>query len=120
LQALLSQVQFEALIGRAVARAVDTNALDDFLAWFRQEIARETAVGPHLDEPAVRALGTVLGRSIWGATPAPRNDFKPKPLPSPERNDPCVCGSGQKFKRCCAAGPPLPSLNPAELWPFVL
>jgi uncharacterized protein YecA (UPF0149 family) len=22
----------------------------------------------------------------------------------PGRNDPCPCGSGRKFKRCCAAG----------------
>lgn len=24
------------------------------------------------------------------------------------RNDPCPCGSGKKFKRCCLAGPRLP------------
>lgn len=23
-------------------------------------------------------------------------------LPRPQRNAPCLCGSGQKFKRCCA------------------
>ncbi|MBI3938654.1 MAG: SEC-C domain-containing protein, partial [Betaproteobacteria bacterium] len=22
--------------------------------------------------------------------------------PWPQRNDPCICGSGRKFKRCCA------------------
>jgi uncharacterized protein len=24
----------------------------------------------------------------------------------PERNDPCPCGSGRKFKNCCAGKPP--------------
>lgn len=28
-----------------------------------------------------------------------------KPLPLPERNDPCPCGSGKKFKNCCAGKP---------------
>jgi hypothetical protein len=33
------------------------------------------------------------------------------------RNDPCPCGSGKKFKRCCAAGGPL---TLAQRVPFVL
>ena len=24
----------------------------------------------------------------------------------PERNDPCWCGSGKKYKRCCGTAPP--------------
>ena len=28
-----------------------------------------------------------------------------KPLQLPERNDPCPCGSGKKFKNCCAGKP---------------
>ncbi|WP_163560926.1 SEC-C metal-binding domain-containing protein [Halomonas sp. NO4] len=43
----------------------------------------------------------VLGRSVWNATPLPSQGFKPAPLPEPKRNDPCPCGSGKKFKRCC-------------------
>ena len=29
----------------------------------------------------------------------------------PERNDPCPCGSGKKFKNCCATKPPWSALN---------
>lgn len=29
----------------------------------------------------------------------------------PERNDPCLCGSGKKFKNCCANKPPWMGLN---------
>ena len=36
--------------------------------------------------------------------------------PSAGRNDPCPCGSGKKFKRCCASGGPL---TLAQRVPFV-
>jgi len=31
--------------------------------------------------------------------------------PIPERNDPCPCGSGKKFKNCCALKPPYTAFN---------
>lgn len=121
MQSFVPQERFESLIQRAVARALATDSLDDFLAGFRQDLAHEPVVAGKLDDAqGVRALGTLLGRAVWSAMPAPRNGFLPKPLPMPGRNEPCLCGSGLKFKRCCAAGPPLPALNPADLWPFVL
>ncbi|MCH4565515.1 SEC-C domain-containing protein [Halomonas sp. EGI 63088] len=46
-----------------------------------------------------------LARAIWNATPLPSNGFQPRPLPVPGRNDPCPCGSGKKFKRCCRGVP---------------
>ena len=27
--------------------------------------------------------------------------FAPKPVPELRRNEPCRCGSGRKYKRCC-------------------
>jgi tetratricopeptide (TPR) repeat protein len=121
LQPFIPHQQFEDLIRRAVARALATDSLDDFLAGFRQDLAHEPAIGGQLDDAqGLRALGTLLGRAVWSATPAPRNGFLPKPLPMPGRNELCLCGSGLKFKRCCAAGPPVPALNPADIWPFVL
>ncbi|MGM0785904.1 MAG: SEC-C metal-binding domain-containing protein [Pseudomonadota bacterium] len=42
-----------------------------------------------------------LGYSIWNATPLPSHGFRTAPLPTPQRNDTCPCGSGKKFKRCC-------------------
>ena len=62
--------------------------------------------GPAKDyNPNVAALE----RSLWGQATARRGDDLP-PLPKlqPEvagskvgRNDPCPCGSGKKFKKCC-------------------
>jgi hypothetical protein len=39
----------------------------------------------------------------------------PGGLPSPQRNDPCGCGSGKKFKKCCWARTIPPSAHPPRL-----
>jgi tetratricopeptide (TPR) repeat protein len=112
---------FEDLVGRAVAGVLASQSLDDFIDWFRAELFRASAFAEQpLDAEGAHALGTVLGRSIWGATPAPHNDFRPRPLPDPGRNEPCLCGSGRKYKRCCGGGPRPPVVRPEDLWPIVL
>jgi tetratricopeptide (TPR) repeat protein len=58
--------------------------------------------------PGLReAMATTMGMEIWNATPLPENRFRPRKLAKPERNAPCPCGSGRKFKQCCAEMPPL-------------
>jgi tetratricopeptide (TPR) repeat protein len=42
-----------------------------------------------------------IGRSIWNMTPLPAHGFRSQPIAEPQRNAPCPCGSGKKFKRCC-------------------
>lgn len=48
-----------------------------------------------------RALCGVLFREIWNHVPRPDNEFRPLPMPKQERNGPCQCGSGKKYKQCC-------------------
>jgi len=47
-------------------------------------------------------------RQTQTALEADQSDQKPKPIhreaPKVGRNDPCPCGSGKKFKKCCGAG----------------
>lgn len=50
------------------------------------------------EDPSFCAL---LGRAIHAAMPLPSRRFRPVKLELPERNDPCCCGSGRKFKVCC-------------------
>ena len=58
--------------------------------------------------PGLReAMATMLGMDVWNVTPIPENRFRPRKLNKPERNAPCPCGSGHKFKQCCANLPPL-------------
>ncbi|MEO8134831.1 MAG: UPF0149 family protein, partial [Betaproteobacteria bacterium] len=55
------------------------------------------------------------GRMFWGTMPKPQRGWRIQPLPRPERNAPCPCGSGKKFKQCCQ-----PFEFPAEMAPPAL
>jgi len=75
-------------------------------------------------EPATEE-DALASRDVWGGGVASHSEFEsgrddmeaaayqsqsdeaPKPFqhdkPKVGRNDPCVCGSGRKFKKCCGA-----------------
>lgn len=55
----------------------------------------------------LQAMANTICMEVWNATPIPENRFRPNKLAKPERNAPCPCGSGRKFKQCCAQLPPL-------------
>lgn len=50
-----------------------------------------------------QAFATQLAYEIWNATPVPENRFRPRRIARPERNAPCPCASGRKYKQCCGA-----------------
>lgn len=50
----------------------------------------------------LRCVARLFAIQIWNATPLPSHNYRPKPLALPKRNDPCFCGSGRKYKQCCA------------------
>ena len=93
-----------------------------FQRWFASEVAGRAALEDDLfvSEAESVSLATNFGRAIWNAMPLPGNGFRPRPLPAARRNDPCPCGSGRKFKRCCGSGPPAPALDSEILWPLVI
>ena len=73
---------------------------------FHQETAAKTASLEEFAESILRLVPDALaeyahfGRSVVGGvgeTAAPA----PKRVSKASRNDPCPCGSGKKFKRCC-------------------
>jgi hypothetical protein len=51
----------------------------------------------------IRSMATQVALDIWNATPIPDNRFRPRKQAKPERNAPCLCASGRKFKQCCGA-----------------
>lgn len=84
-----------------------------FLSWMHAygvDLFIESMGVPSLPAGERTAMATMLGRVIWNHLPHPAHDFQPNRLPEPGRNDPCPCGSGKKFKQCCAtyAIPELP------------
>jgi hypothetical protein len=71
-------------------------------------------------EAVARAAGG-FAFGLWRAMPSPHHGWRPPQTPLPGRNDPCYCGSGQKYKRCCGSLPiPTAVLQEVNLLRFVL
>ena len=105
-------LQFGAVLSSA-ARVIGAHEdAELFLQWARAELpaAMPGLFAQATDDQVRGALAAALGRAIWNATPLPSNRLRPRPLPEPGRNDPCHCGSGAKYKRCCGQIP-LPPLQ---------
>lgn len=87
-----------------------------FLAWMREHGARLfLGVMGQQDMPSEMQgpFASMLGMELWNHLPRPDNDFKPRKLREPGRNDPCICGSGLKYKQCCGGvGRPPPAHGP--------
>ncbi|WP_028672427.1 SEC-C metal-binding domain-containing protein [Saccharospirillum impatiens] len=62
------------------------------------------ATNPGLDETEASRLAT----AIYYAMPLPARGFSSGSAPTPGRNDPCDCGSGKKYKHCCARAGEIP------------
>ncbi|KAF0103220.1 MAG: hypothetical protein FD187_452 [bacterium] len=109
---------FDFALSLATRIALSHDDPNKFLDWLRQyglEFFIKAEAIPAIPKEDWPALGSVLGRAILNHLPDPRNDFKPRKLPEPGRNDPCPCGSGRKFKQCCG-GVGMPPMDfPAEL-----
>jgi len=105
---------FSGIIEDAIAHILEHEDAQAFQDWYVQRVLRDSG------QQDLRPMASAMSRTIWNAVPLPGNDFRPRPLPAPGRNEPCPCGSGGKFKRCCGAGPPPPDFDQQLLWPFVL
>jgi tetratricopeptide (TPR) repeat protein len=115
-------LDLERLLPDAVAVALRGQSWPELLAWLQQSLPHYAAAGLGIaGRPDVqRAFALALGRALWNALPLPRNGFVPEHMPEPGRNEPCPCGSGEKYKRCCSHAPPLGGINTGLLWPYVL
>jgi len=95
-----------------------------FLAWMRDEAPEmHPDAFPEVEPAMRRAMSTALGRTLWNNTPLPSAGLRTRPLPKPQRNDPCPCGSGRKYKACCAqidAHAPALDLRQEDILPLVL
>ena len=130
-------LQMETLIEDSIQHIVNHEDAQHFIGWMCEHIhdyytgpdvqqgglfADATTTEPDqviLDPEMLRALGVTFASMIWNSTPLPSNHFKPRPLPLPGRNDPCPCGSGRKYKQCCAQLPAIPALSVDGIWPIL-
>lgn len=96
----------ELLFSRSVSVILKSEVSTDFLHWFDQhaeDVAPIFFKQFQSNDDALRSFKAFFGRYIWNRTALPGNNFRPRPLPKPERNAFCPCGSGRKYKHCCLA-----------------
>lgn len=89
----------------AIDRLLAGEALAPFTAWFSQAMAQHAGQTHPVHAAAAehdRRLFIHGARELWGHIPLPEHQWRPRGLPKTERNAACHCGSGRKFKHCCA------------------
>lgn len=97
-----STAEFDAMLRMGVRETLTTNDFDTAFERFLAELPRQSpGFAGQIPPGAERAIGFTLFREIWNHTPRPESDWKHLTLPKPERNAPCPCGSGRKYKQCC-------------------
>ncbi|MEO8551477.1 MAG: SEC-C metal-binding domain-containing protein [Kofleriaceae bacterium] len=99
-----------ATIGASIDDANTTTALKP-IATFAKEYAKAVAA----DDKAMSATVDQAIAALPAEVELSRGGFTVRAQKLPGRNDPCSCGSGQKFKKCCADKPvaaasPIPGL----------
>ncbi len=86
---------------KLLAKSGDAPAFLDWIARHGPDLAPEFArvIDPRTGPPglAFRAMGI----AIYNAMPLPEAGFQIRRLAVPGRNQPCLCGSGRKYKHCC-------------------
>ena len=100
-----AESNLEFLLNRSAAVILKSEEPGEFLHWFRSSAAflAPELLAPFKNDPSMlRSFLSNFSRQIWNITPLPSNHFRPRPLAKPERNAPCTCGSGRKYKQCCA------------------
>lgn len=96
---------FDENIDIAMRRLMDGESLDDFCDWFVKAKMAEPDVLQGMPDVPLADLARSLrhvARQFWGQMPYPPNRWRARGLPKTERNGACHCGSGRKFKQCCA------------------
>ena len=100
----------------AIGKILDGDSPEEVLEWAVFALPHLMAGSFEAIDPADhRRAAFWIGVAIWNSAPNPGNHFKPSPLPKPQRNARCPCGSGLKFKQCCA-GSPMPEEIPVEIY----
>ena len=103
---------FLGIAGTLVYRGATSEEFLDWAAKYGHHLLPGLVAGA-ADPADVPKLMRALGVQIWNQFPIPDNHWTPQPIKRPGRNDPCWCGSGQKFKHCCErmASGSFPRLN---------
>ena len=87
---------------------------ESFFAWVRRMQSDSDEEDPTGERGK---LAYWFARQFWNAAPLVSNGFRPRPLPRPERGQPCPCGSRTPFESCCEPWAPTEDFPDDSLWP---
>lgn len=110
------------LLAAAARQIVRGASWDAFRTWMIDagaSIAPRFVAQAETPEVARAFLGS-FARLVWNRTPQPAHGYRIQTLPKPERNAPCPCGSGIKYKHCCGPRETAEAAPPISMLPFVL
>ncbi len=78
---------------------------DEMINTIRETTARMIlAVRPREEEPQRKAVAKESAASVGGDTSDKKRPVRKTAAEKIGRNDPCPCGSGKKYKKCCGSG----------------
>lgn len=104
----------------ATSLIVDGASAQDFLLWAKTAIPLLFPVAfEGIDPASHEQIAYWIGTALWNAAPIPANRFRPAPLPKPQRNAPCPCGSTRKYKQCCANRPAPEPFDEDIYWQYL-
>ncbi len=115
--------QIEMLLSLAGRQAASDPTPVAFTQWFKSAVP---VVMPALleripPEPAeIDRFLRFAALNLFAELPMPGHGLQPAGQPRPARNDPCACGSGQKYKHCCGAMSMPPLFGNLNLLRYVL
>lgn len=115
--------QIETLLSLAGRQAVSNPSPEAFTQWFKLAVP---AVMPALLEqipPEPKEIDRFLqiaALKLFADLPMPGHALQAVGQPKQGRNDPCACGSGQKYKHCCGANAMPPLFGNMNLLRYVL
>lgn len=115
--------QIEMLLSLAGRQAASDPTPVAFTQWFKSAVP---VVMPALleripPEPAeIDRFLRFAALNLFAELPMPGHGLQPAGQPRQARNDPCACGSGQKYKHCCGAMSMPPLFGNLNLLRYVL
>lgn len=100
--AFSTTIAIDGPLSRLEERTVQRTLLEKY----RRRTSRSIGFGIHLGEPPRAFHAYAWSEGAWDLDPELERQLRDEtvlvaPGQVPGRNDPCICGSGQKFKRCC-------------------
>lgn len=113
---------YEELVEHSLKEILQHEDFTRFLSWMKQQVGAtpQLSLFSSPDEHLL-PMATNLALAIWNGTPLPGNNFRPQRISMPKRNQPCLCGSGKKYKKCCFLGEQqVPDIDEDMIWPLLM